>query len=520
MALSWSYPGNLVNLRTCVRGCRLMRPSPGRRRSPALLPAMALVTLSIVVMTSSVRAQALPSIVIVSGNNQTGVINTPLPSPLVVRVESGSTRVGQALVTWQVVSGSGTLSSGTATFTDSNGLASNALTLGSAQGPISVSATLSSGGQSVSFNVNNPTPDAAISGLKQFAQLGNLALTTATVQTTNIGLRLAALRRGASGISIEGLSLQGDGERVPLTLLASLITVAGGGGGQSAERPTVSRRVGIFLNGQGSFGDQTATGGEPGLKFHTTGGTMGLDYRFTDRFVLGTAFGYVSTQADFDASAGDFSARAFSASVFGSYYLAEKFYIDTIATYGWHDYDTRRNVGLLGVPVVARGDTDGTQFALSVSGGYSFNVGALTFGPTGRVTYIHLDIDGFSEKDGGIFNLNVGSQSIRSVTTGLGAQLSYAISMPWGVLVPRVHGEWEHEFKGDSRLLTGTLVADPLQTTFAVQTNDPDRDYARAGIDITATLKAGMAAFVAYESVVGRNQFTHHGLNAGVRLEF
>jgi uncharacterized protein with beta-barrel porin domain len=438
---------------------------------------------------------------------------------LVVRVESGSTRVGQALVTWQVVSGSGTLA-GTATFTDSNGLASNALTLGSAQGPISVSAALSSGGPTVFFNVNNPTPDAAISGLKQFAQLGNLALTTATVQTTNIGLRLAALRRGASGVSIEGLSLQGDGEPVPLTLLASLITVAGGGGGQGAERPTVFRRVGIFLNGQGSFGDQTPTAGEPGFKFHTTGGTLGLDYRFTDRFVLGTAFGYVSTQADFDASAGDFSVRGFSASVFGTYYLAEKFYIDTIATYGWHDYDTRRNFALLGVPVVARGDTDGTQFALSVSGGYSFNVGGLTFGPTGRVTYIHLDIDGFSEKDGGIFNLNVGSQSIRSVTTGLGAQLSYAISVPWGVLVPRVHGEWEHEFKGDSRLLTGTLVADPLQTTFAVQTNDPDRDYARAGIDITATLKAGMAAFVAYEATVGREQFTHHGFNAGIRLEF
>lgn len=519
MALSWSYPGNLVNLRTGARRCRLVGLSPGRRRGHPLLPATALVTLSIVVLISSVRAQVLPSIVIVSGNSQTGVINTPLPSPLVVLVESDGRPVGQALVTWQVVSGSGTLAS-PATFTGKDGLASNTLTLGSAQGPISVSATLSSGGPSVSFNVNNPTPDAAISGLKQFAQLGNLALTTATVQTTNIGLRLAALRRGASGISIEGLSLQGDGERVPLTLLASLITVAGGGGGQSAEPPTVFRRVGIFLNGQGSFGDQTPTGGEPGLKFHTTGGTMGLDYRFTDRFVLGTAFGYVSTQADFDASAGDFSARAFSASVFGSYYLAEKFYIDTIATYGWHDYDTRRNVGAPGVPVVARGDTDGTQFALSVSGGYSFNVGALTFGPTGRVTYIHLDIDGFSEKDGGIFNLNVGGQSIRSVTTALGAQLSYAISMPWGVLVPRVHGEWEHEFKGDSRLLTGTLVADPLQTTFAVQTNDPERDYARAGIDITATLKAGMAAFVAYESVVGRNQFTHHGFNAGVRLEF
>lgn len=520
MSLSWPHSRNLATRRESSGLLHIFRPSPEKRWPLRLLPSIGLLTLLCAILIPEVRAQqSQPTIVIVSGNGQTGIVNTPLPNPFVVRVEINGEPVDKFLVTWQVVAGGGTLSAGNTTFTDFNGLASNTLTPSSSPGAITVSAAPFSGA-AVFFDVNNPTPDAAIAGLRQFSQLANLALTTATVQTTNIGLRLSALRRGARGISLGGPSIQGEGQPVPLTVLAGLLSAVDAGGGAGAEQPSVFRRLGIFLNGQGSFGDQTATTKEPGFKFHTTGATLGGDYRFTDRFVLGTAFGYVSTEADFDASAGDFSARGFSASVFGSYYVGEKFYLDTIATYGWNDFDTRRSIAPAAVETVAKGDTDGTQFALSVSGGYNFAIGGLAFGPTVRVNYIRVDIDGFREKDGGIFDLNVGRQEVRSVTTGVGGQISYAISMPWGVLVPSIRGEWEHEFKGNSRLLTGTLVADPLQTTFAVETNDPDRDYATAGASVTATFTSGMATFVSYEAVVGRENFTHHALNAGIRLEF
>jgi outer membrane autotransporter protein len=483
--------------------------------SPALL---LLIGLSLSAVPPEVQAQQQNLVIsTVSGDNQTGVINAPLPSPLVVRVTTPSgSPIGGVPVAWRIASGSGTLAAA-ATPTDSNGEASNTLTLGPTTGPVTVEALVP--GSSVSFNANNGTLATATGGLGQFAQLANIAVTSATVQTTNIGIRLAALRRGARGVGTEGLALAVDGQPVPVTLLASLSPALERTAQAAGDRPPVFRRLGIFLNGQGNFGDQRARGQEPGFNFHTAGMTLGADYRFTDAFVLGAAFGYLSAGAGFDAAAGDFSARGFSASAFGSYYIGERLYVDMIATYGWNDYDTTRNLTSLGVGP-AKGETDGNQFALSVSGGYNFNVGAFTLGPTARVDYIDVDIDSFRETGAGIFDLDVARQTVTSVTTALGGRMSYAISMPWGVLLPGIHAEWQHEFERDSRLVTGSLVADPLHTVLAVQTTRLGQDYANVGASLSATLPAGTAAFLSYDAVVGRNDFTSHGFTAGIRIEF
>jgi outer membrane autotransporter protein len=456
------------------------------------------------------------ALVIASGNNQTGVINALLPNPLVVRVQdqNGSPLSGAA-VTWSATSGS---LSAASTTTTSDGQASVTLTLGATPGPVTVTASVS--GSSVEFHVNNATQSVVTASLNQAAQLGNLAITTATVQSTNISLRLASLRAGQRGLSLKGLALNMGGQPVPVAALASLFPTLGGGGGASADQPAIFNRLGIFLNGQGAFGDQNARGGEPGFDFHTIGTTLGADYRFTDRFILGTAFGYVSTKANFDASAGDFSARGFSASVFGTYFVQDEMYVDAIATYGRNNYDTTRNITFPGISASAKGDPNGDQFALSVGGGYNFNAGGLMFGPTGRVNYTRVDIDEFRETGAGTFNVNVGDQAVRSVTIDLGGRISYAISTPWGVLLPSAHAEWEHEFRGGSRIITGSLVADPAQTLFSVQTNDPDRNYGNVGAALTATLKGGKSAFVSYEAVAGRSDFIQHTFNAGVRLEF
>jgi len=91
--------------------------------------------------------------------------------------------------------------------------------------------------------------------------------------------------------------------------------------------------------------------------------------------------------------------------------------------------------------------------------------------------------------------------------------------MPWGVLTPLARFEWEHEYKGNSRTVTASLVADPT-TTVAAQTNGPDRDYVNFGVGLSATFKRGVSAFVAYDTVTGRAHFTSHAFNAGLRFEF
>ena len=457
------------------------------------------------------------TVAIVSGNNQTGVINSTLPRPLVVSVTPPTPSVN---VTWEVTGGA--IPSATSTPTV-NGLAQITLTLGPTPSTITVRASISADGivaaSSVTFVVNDAT-QAAVAGLKTFSVLGNLAVTTATVQSTNIGLRLAALRRGGSGgVSISGLSLNVAGQSVPLGAVTSLMP-SGPGGGASADPSKVLSGLGIFLNGQGSFGDQEGTTREPGFKFHTAGLTLGTDYRLTENVVLGAAAGYLRTDADLDQAGGRVKMSGYSLSAFGTYYVADTFYVDAIATYGWNDFGVTRNVSFGDLSSTAKSDPDGNQLAVSVSGGYNFNLGPLTVGPTAKVNYIHVRIDGFHERGADIFNLRVNSQRVESLATDLGVQLSYAISMPWGVLSPLARAEWEHEFKGGNRLITGSLVADPQRTLFGAPTNSPDRDYVNLAAGVTATLPRGVSAFAHYETVLGRTHVTNHSFTAGLRFQF
>ena len=326
------------------------------------------------------------------------------------------------------------------------------------------------------------------------AVTGDVAASTAAVQNTNIGIRLATLRGGGTGSG-----------------------GTGGGASADASRQAVFGRLGLFLNGLGSFGDQDKTSRQPGFDFHTTGLTLGADYKLTDNLILGTAFGYLNTQAEINASAGHVATNGYSLSAFGTYYIANTMHVDAITTYGWNAYDIERNIQ--GINETARAHPAGNQFAISVGSGYDFNFGPLTAGPILRVNYLDAHVNGYQERGAATSDLKVNSQNPESVTTDLGAQVSYAISVPWGVLSPMARFEWEHEYKNDSRLITSRFVTNP-GTVLVAPTNDPDRDYFNLGAGLTATFKRGTTAFFYYEAVLGRDNYTNHSFTAGVRFEF
>src|SRR5262249_20338113 len=96
------------------------------------------------------------TISIVTGNNQTGVINATLPKPLVVSVSPANPPV---TVIWVVTGGARPSATSTPTV---NGLAQIALTLGPTPGPVTVGVSISGDGvaTSVTFVVNDATSTA------------------------------------------------------------------------------------------------------------------------------------------------------------------------------------------------------------------------------------------------------------------------------------------------------------------------------------------------------------------------
>jgi outer membrane lipase/esterase len=473
---------------------------------------------------TSLRAQTygypVPiSLSIVSGNGGSGATGQQLP-PFVVQISPPASDV---TVVWSVNAGGGALASG-ATVTGANGRTSNVLTVGSTSA-ITVNAT-AIGANTVTFtatctNCNGHQvagAEAALEGLRQASTLIPVGLLSARTQLHNIGLRLQSLRRGGATLSAGGLSMTIDGEPSPAGVAASHLFSLSRGTGASADSSPLGN-IGVFANGLGTFGDQRARRNEPGFDFHTAGVTAGADYRVLPQLVLGLALGYGSTRNDFDGGAGDVTSKGISVSGYAGYTLGG-FHADAIFTYGWIDYDTERRIASAVGPVTAKGSPGGDQLAVGANVGYDFSFGALTIGPTLRLTYVDVTVDGFNERGGGVFNMRLRRQDTESLTTSVGGEVSYAIGVPFGVLTPLLRFEWEHEYLAGSRLVTGTLASDPTGTVFGIRTSAPDRDYFNLGVGLTGTFRSGVSAFFYYEALLGRDRVTNHSFTAGVRLEF
>ncbi len=343
------------------------------------------------------------------------------------------------------------------------------------------------------------------------------------VQRTNIASRILALRAGSTGISIAGLSINVDGQTLSGDTFASLLPDQATGGAAGADEFDLFKRLGIFVNGTVSFGDKDATNDETGFDVDTYGVTVGADYRLTDQLVLGASFSYTRQESDFDNSAGDLDADAYTGSIYGTFYATDRFFIDGIFSYGGLDYDSSRKIVYANatdtIDSEADGDTDGSQYALSIGAGYDLDHGALTVSPLVRVDYIETDIDKFSEDGGDGWALRYGSQTVKSLTTALGGQVSYALSLPWGVIQPQGRLEWVHQFEDDSRTITSSFVGDPNVNRFSVPTDSPDRDYFALGFGVSSVFQGGTQAFLNYETVLGFKDVANHIITAGIRLE-
>ena len=366
---------------------------------------------------------------------------------------------------------------------------------------------------------------------------------TLFVEASNnyIGARLAALRAVIRGTGPRQFALYPTELTPPVTLVASLAQYAAAASPIPAAAPTPFSRLGFFANGTYTSGDkdtiqQVAEDGvadiiEPGFDFDGIGVTAGIEYRINNNFVLGLAFSYQATDADLDADAGSVDINSYSVSIYGIYYVS-KFYVDGIVTFGWSDVDLDRTIrytiaavdGTTSVSQTARSDTDTKQYSLSFGVGYDFNAGGWTLSPLVRVNYIRLDIDGYQET---IDNTNTGfgwalvfdDQEVESLTSVVGGQISYAISTAFGVLLPQVRGEWEHEFKDDRRTLTARFVHDPERAPIQFSTDAPDRDFFNIGVGLSAVFRGGVSAFAYYETVLGLDDVTIHTVTVGVRKE-
>ena len=345
--------------------------------------------------------------------------------------------------------------------------------------------------------------------------------------------RIDAIRTGTvgPGLSLAGLNL-GDGDRL---LAADDLADAEILPAQWAEGTFLSR-LGVFATGRVILGDKDETDQSDGYDFQTTGVNVGADYRLTDAFVFGGAFGYSYYDVNFDEtprsrSGQDLDSDTYAFSLFGTYAFDFGLFADAIGTVGWSDFDSTRKIfipdetGVLGGDIfrTADGSFDTFQYGIAARVGYDYTPGqveGLTVTPIAGIEYLRAEVNGFTEDGAQGLDLEYDDFNVDSLTSNLGLEATYSISTGIGIITPGINGRWVHEFADDNGPDV-VLANDPTGLSeFSITSDKIDRNYGVIGASVAAQFAGGWAAFVDYATPVGLDDFTVHQINFGFRKEF
>ncbi len=337
-----------------------------------------------------------------------------------------------------------------------------------------------------------------------------------------------------------------------------LISDGTGGGSGSSGGPTVSNPFGVFVQGSYNSGHHDATAAEDPFNFHATSITAGVDYNFGPG-IVGVSLGYDDYDAGFRPNGttvtnGSARVEGTSASLYGAWF-SDHWSFNGIASYGRLHTNLTRAISYTAsfaqafdqqndlTPIdlascvngtcsvtnnrTLQGNPSGGSYAIGATAGYAYSVAAFDLQPSLSLNYRRSTIDAFNERDttdptDGL-PLAFNDQTIESLRTVLGLDVSRAFSAPFGVITPLAHVEWDHEFHTSGPNIQAHYVFDPslqqgqCSSCFTLPTDDAPSNYGVAGLGASVTLAHRLQAFVYDEVLVGYRDYHSNTVTFGLR---
>lgn len=263
---------------------------------------------------------------------------------------------------------------------------------------------------------------------QQNAAGGALAGLIDTVDAGKMTDEYLAAVAGAS-TTVLGQALSGDVERQLRAIrnrslagndAATITLVDEKSGLVSIETPA---RFFAWVNAEGNRAEQNDDSTAAGYTLTSWGGTLGAGMQVNDKLTLGLALTamYGDLQSDGpDSLGGDMDTTYLSAF---ARYAAGKWSHALIGTVGTMEADYKRSA----MSYSNDGDTDGTAFGLMYEVSREFELGNLSIlSPVLNIAYRHTAVDSYSES-GTDAALNVGKQSMDTVTLGAGARYAAVV---------------------------------------------------------------------------------------------
>lgn len=252
-------------------------------------------------------------------------------------------------------------------------------------------------------------------------------------------------------------------------------------------------RFGMFISGQGTFGDISGNNDIDGYNFNAGGLILGCDYRIAEHTAIGVYGGYQGTDTDLNNS-GNAKTDSGKFGVYVSQWWDQGAWINASIGGGYNSYTNKR--AALGD--FANSNTTGMEFNFQAQQGYDFHVGRWTFGPTLQVDYTNLSIDGYTES-GSLAPLKINSQTAESLQGTIGGRVTTSIDVnhsQWKVM-PYANVGLRHEFLDTQQAVTAAF-ANGSGGTFSVDGPKTDANSIVAGFGVTLQLSPRWSGQLGY----------------------
>jgi uncharacterized protein with beta-barrel porin domain len=271
----------------------------------------------------------------------------------------------------------------------------------------------------------------------------------------------------------------------------------------------------VWAAGSVQFGSKNWDGA-PSNRFSTSGVTVGMDRRFAPGLRAGVAFGLGTDRVRIGQDGTRVEATALSASLYATYMIMPKTFLDAIVGYAGAGFDTRRHV-TPGAQFV-HGNRDGSILFASATLTREERYGALKAAPYLRLDVKHIMLNGYQEQGSDVWALAYDKLETTRVSGIAGLRMSYPMKMEWGVLTPMLRLEYASVFNGSysQTLRYADQFGGPVYTLTG---STPGRNAFSAAVGLKAVTEKNVTGDFEYQ-FTGGSGVTSHAVRGAVRLGF
>ena len=355
-------------------------------------------------------------------------------------------------------------------------------------------------------------------GEEATTQTAQNALMGISASTTAVSNQMTSFRSGniASGMAS---SFNSGGATAALSDMADAETLAEAyeAGFTSGSDCAVYKKVQVWANGFGGFGEQGTDGTMIGYDFWNIGTMVGLDYAFAKELRVGALFGYSYNKTDVNWNSGDSTDNLLRFGAYASYNW-DNFFVDLSPTMGVHILESNRNIWN---GATAKGDRTGIDFNISGTVGYTFNLPAdIQLTPSYSLGYTLFYDPEFTETGAGAANVKYNSFTSNSLLQDLGVRLGKLIRTSDNLaFLPEVWGGWEVEYLNTGGTRNTTTTASIGSQTYGTTMNGMATNRAYWGLGLTALIKDNVSVFGRYDQKIWDKGY-NVGFTAGVKVSF